>query len=150
MTRPDSGAVDAAIVGVLQADGALKTLMPDGVFFNLAAPGSTRFVLVGVFDEADEWVFGHRATESTLYFVKAVGFSRNARLADMKAAAFRIDALLDGATLTVPGFASVDCVREKREPTDTVPDPLDPSVFWFHFGGHYRVLVAWPDPVPAA
>jgi hypothetical protein len=148
MTHPNSGAVDSAVIAALQADATLRGLMPDGVFFNLAPPGSTRFVLVGIFDARDEGLFGQRGFENTLYFVKAVGLSRATSLSTMKSAAHRIDELLELATLAPADFSWIDCVREERL-ADTVPDPLDPSLFWFHFGGHYRVQVAWPDPVAA-
>lgn len=145
MTHPDSNAVDLAIVNALQADAALRALMPDGVYFNMAPPGAKRFVLVGIFDSNDEGVFGGRAIESVLYFVKAVAFSGVARIAEARDAAQRIDEVLEGATLAPADFSWMDCAREERL-ADTVPDPIDPSKFWFHFGGHYRVNVAWIDP----
>jgi hypothetical protein len=142
--RPNSGAVDSALIGALQADTTLAGLMPDGVYFTVAAPGLTRFVLVGIFDSVDDGVFGHRGIESTLYFVKAVGLSRATTIQTMKAAAQRIDELLELAFLPVPDYSFLDCVREERI-AETVRDPVDPSLLWFHFGGHYRVQVAWPD-----
>ena len=146
MARPNSGAIDSALLAVLQGDAALNALMPDGVYFNVAAPGRTRFVLVGVFDEIDEGIFGQRNIENALYFVKAVGLSRSTTLGTMKQAAHRIDELLELQPLAIADYSFMDCVREERL-ADTVPDPADLSLFWFHFGGHYRVRVAWPDPV---
>ena len=146
MGRPNSGAIDQAIIGTLQADATLAALIPDGVYFNLAAPGKKRFGLVGIFEAVDVGIFGQRGWEDTLYFVKAVGLSTVTTLANMKAAAHRIDELLERAPLTVTDYAFMACVREERL-ADTVPDPIDASLFWFHFGGHYRVTAAWPDPV---
>jgi len=146
MSRPNSGNIDKAIIGVLQADSTLASLMPDGVFLNEAAPGVTRFVLVGIFDSNDEGIFGQQGYEDVLYYVKANGLSRTTTLANTKAAAQRIAELLDGVALTATDYAATSCVREKREPWDTVPDPVDPSLKWFHYGGYYRVMASWPDP----
>jgi len=144
MTRPDSGAISTAVVGALQADATLKSLMPDGVWYGLAAPGLTKFVLVTLQDGVDEPVFGQRAIEERLYAVKAVGLSRDVTIANMKAAAHRIDELLGLATLTVPGFVWMDCEREPPMLEDPVPDPVDASLAWHHYGAHYRVRVSWP------
>jgi hypothetical protein len=62
----------------------------------------------------------------------------------MHAAAHRIDELLELGGLTVADYSFLDCVREGRI-ADTVADPGDPSLSWFHYGGQYRVQVAWPD-----
>jgi len=146
LARPNSGAIDSALLARLQGDATLAGLMPDGVYFNVAAPGRTRFVLVGIFDAIDEGIFRQRGYENTLYFVKAVGLSRATTIGTMKQAAHRIDELLELQPLTIADYSFMDCVREERL-ADTVPDPVDLSLFWFHFGGHYRVKVAWPDPV---
>ncbi len=149
MARPDSGAIDRVILGVLQADAELAALMPEGVWFNLAAPGLTRFVLVGIDTAEDEGLFGSRASESFRYVVQAVGLSRQVDLGTMKAAAARIDALLEGDPLDAPpDYGSIDCVREERL-AESPLDELDKSLAWHHFGGYYRVTAYWPDPVAA-
>jgi hypothetical protein len=151
MSRPDSGAISTAVVGALQADATLAGLMPEGVWYGLAAPGLTRFVLVTLQDGVDDHVFGQpRAIEERLYAVKAVGLSRDVTIATMKQAAHRIDELLGLATLDVPGFVFMDCDREPPMLEDPVPDPVDVSLVWHHYGAHYRVRVAWPDPVATA
>jgi len=148
MTHPDSGAISSAIVAALQADATLAALMPDGVWFGLAAPGLQRFVLVVLMHGTDEELFGQRAIEDRIYVVKAIGLSRVVTVANMKAAAHQIDVVLERATLAPAAFSWMDCVRE--EPIeDPVPDALDPSLAWHHYGGQYRIQVAWPDPVPA-
>jgi hypothetical protein len=149
MSRPNSGNIDKAILAVLQADATLASLMPDGVYLNVAAPGLTRFVLVGVFDSTDVGVFGQQGYEDILYFVKANGLSRTTTLANTQAAAQRIAELLDGAILTAPDYAAISSAREQREPWDTVPDPVDASLRWYHYGGYYRVMASWPDPIVA-
>ena len=59
----------------------------------------------------------------------------------MKAAAARIDALLNGGTLTVAGYTLMTMHRESRvrEPED---DEENPSISWEHRGGNYRVMVS--------
>ncbi len=146
MARPDSGAIDRAIIGALQADAALLALMPGGVWFGIAAPGLTRFVLVGVDRAEDDGVYGHRGIEHLRYVVQAVGLSRDASIGTMKDAAARIDTVLEGdiPIATPPEYASVDCVRDERL-ADTVVDELDKSLHWHHFGGYYMVSAAWPS-----
>lgn len=147
MSRPNSGNIDKAIIGVLQADSTLASLMPDGVFWSEAAPGLTRFVLVGIFDSWSEGIFGQQGYEDVLYYVKANGLSRTTTLANTKAAAQRIAELLDGVVLTAPDYAAISSAQEKREPWESVPDPVDPSLKWHHYGGLYRVMASWPDPI---
>lgn len=147
MARPDSGAIDRSVIGVLQGDATLAGLMPGGVWFNLAAPNLTRFVLVTVDQSTDEDVFGHRGIEDLRYVVQAVGLSRDVDVATMKQAAARIDALLADETAPLPtptDFASIDCAREERL-VESVIDEVDKSIHWHHYGGYYRVTAAWPD-----
>jgi hypothetical protein len=49
----DSSEVDAALLARL-ADSELAALLPDGVWFDVAAPGATQFVLVAQLSHADE------------------------------------------------------------------------------------------------
>ena len=147
MPRPDSGAVDRAVISVLQADPTLAGLMPDGVWFNLATPGLRRCVLVTIDRSKDEDVFQQRGLEEYRYVVQAVGLSRDVSLSTMKQAAAQIDLLLDGQPLPIPtDFASIDSNRDERM-TETVVDELDKSLHWHHFGGYYVVTAAWPDHV---
>ena len=147
MARPDSGAIDRVIIAALQADAALAALMPGGVYFGLAAPGLTRFVLVTIDQADDEGTYDARAIESARYVVQAVALSREVTVGTMKSAAARIDVVLEGDTplATPTDYGSIDCVREERL-TDTVFDEVDKSLHWHHYGGYYRVTAYWPDP----
>ena len=147
MARPQTGAIDRVVIAALQADAELVALMPEGVYFGIAAPGLTRFVLVTLQTGADDGVYGHRAQEEITYAVQAIGLSRDTTLGTMRSAAARIDAVLEGVPLATPvDYGSIDCVRE--EPiADTVIDELDKSLRWHHFGGMYRVTAYWPDVV---
>src|SRR5262245_31508183 len=92
VARPDSSAIDAALINLLAADATLRTSMPDGVFFDEAPPNLRNFVIVSLFKEDDVAVFGLRAIEDALYLVKAVSFGTSGT--QVKAAAARIDELL--------------------------------------------------------
>lgn len=134
---PDSSDIDQALIARLNGDATLLALMPDNVYWDEAPPKSTRFVIVSLITEADVPKFGGRSHEDALYLVKAVALSTVN--ANMKAAAARIDALLDGQTLTVTGYSPMLLQREERIRITEV-DAVDPDIRWQHRGGHYRVM----------
>lgn len=136
---PDSGDVDAAISAKLLADATLTALMTDGVWFDTAPKGKTKFVILSLLSEEDEPMFSGRAFEEGLYLVKAVAMETTG--ANVKAAAARIDALLENGTLTVSGFTLMRINRETRVRYTEV-DEIDPDIRWQHRGGHYRVAVS--------
>lgn len=136
---PDSSAVDAALVAKLLGDAALTALIPDGVYFDAAKQGATRFVIVSLVDAHDTPQFGARSFEDALYLVKAVALSSSG--ADVRAAAARIDALLEGGTLAIAGYSVMVLEREERVRYTEVDD-ADQSIRWQHRGGRYRVMVS--------
>lgn len=141
----DSSDIDAAIVAKLGADTTLLSLCPNGVYWDEAPQGMTRFVIVSLIDEVDEPVFSHRAFEDALYLIEARMLSTAG--GNIKAAAARIDALLDDQLLTigsppapVAGYTWMAMHRESRVRLTEVDD-VDPSLRWFRRGGHYRVVM---------
>jgi len=136
---PDSSAIDNALIALLGADSTLLALCPNGVYFAEAPPGSTRHVVVSLADADDVQMFGARALEDALYLIKAVMLSTAG--GDIKAAAARIDALLEQQTLTVSGYGPTTVHRESRERMTEVDD-LDASLRWLHRGGFYRVVTS--------
>lgn len=126
-------------MSLLGSDSTLLSLMPNGVYYDVAPQGSTRFVIVSIADESDEAVFDGRAFEDGLYIVKAVGLS--SAKPNMKEAAARIDALLNEQTLTVNGYAHMAMFREGRIRI-TEPDAEDAALRWQHRGGFYRIQQA--------
>lgn len=134
---PDSSDIDQAVIAKLGADATLLGYMTNGVYWDEAPPSSTKFVIVSLVDEADAQKQGSRSHEDALYMVKAVALST--ANANMKAAAARIDALLDGQTLTAAGYSHMVMQRESRIRITEVDD-VDPSIRWFHRGGNYRVV----------
>lgn len=135
----DSSDIDSALVAKLLADTTLMGYMPDGVFFDIANEGAKRFVIVSLVDEEDTPIFGRRGMETTTYLVKAVALSTTG--GNVKAAAARIDTLLDGGTLTVAGYALMNMQREARIRITEVNDQ-DASIRWNHRGGRYEVMVS--------
>lgn len=136
---PDSGDVDAALSAKLLADGTLTGYMTDGVWFDTAPKGKTKFVIVSLINEDDEPQFQGRAFEDNLYLVKAVAMETTG--ANVKAAAARIDALLEGGTLTVGGYSLMRLTRVARVRYTEV-DEVDADIRWQHRGGHYAVTVS--------
>jgi hypothetical protein len=134
----DSSDIDSALVAKLQGDPTLAGLMPGGVFVDEAPAGLTQFVIVSLVDAVDVAKFGGRAFEDALVLVKAVEKKPATGSGNIKAAAARIDAVLEDAVLTVAGYTPMACYREARVRTTEV-DEIDPSIRWFHRGGHYRV-----------
>jgi len=139
MPPPDTSDIDAAILAKLGSDATLLALAPNGVYFDLAPAGSTRFVIVSLVDAFDEPQFGGIAYEDLLYAIEyrelrqATGPASNA-----KAAAQRIRVLLEDQPLTVAGYTWMTVHRERVE-RKTETDDLDTSIKWNRRGGQYRV-----------
>jgi hypothetical protein len=139
-----TSAIHEAVTAHLQADAALRAIVPDGVWADVAPPGKTKFVVVDVFDAADESVFGGRAIESVRYAVRATVLG--SAPATVRAAADRIDVLLSDVPLTIPGYVFMSCCRDDDQPViDYVEqNSIDATIVWRHAGGHYRVTVSVP------
>ena len=136
----DSGAVDSALVGLLQNDATLKGMLPDGVYFDSAPQGSKRFAIISISDHSDEYIFdGQKGFEHFEYFVKAVIFSNSA--SDARKACAQIDELLQNAdTLLAPaGYKVMRCQRAAYR-RYSEPD-VNPSEHWQHEGGNYELDV---------
>jgi hypothetical protein len=133
----DTSDIAAALMAKLGSDSELLGLCPNGVYWDEAPPGMTRFVIVSFVAAEDIGVFGRRALEDGVYLVEARMLSTVAG-ANIKAAAARIDVLLEDQPLTAAGYAW--STTHRIEPTRrTEVDELDPSIRWFRRGGHYRV-----------
>src|SRR4030095_3084227 len=142
---PDSSAIMNAILAKLGADAALLAQMPNGVYEDEARAGSTKFVIVSQMLATDVDVFQQRAIEDALYLIEARALSTNG--ADVRAAAARIDALLDPqppappATLDVAGYGLMVIKREEFLRGVEVDDK-DPTLRWTRRGGRYRVMMS--------
>ena len=135
----DSSDIDQAVIVTLASDPELLGYMPNGVYWAMAPPGSTRFVTVDLVDGADVPMFQQRSHEDKVYRILARGLTK-ANPA-MKVAAARIDALLEGAVLTVPGYTTMVVARDGYLRFDDVDD-VDPTLRWLQRGGLYRVVMS--------
>ena len=139
---PDSSDIDAAVLAALSADAQLKTLTPDGVWWDVPPQNSLRFVIVSLVISQDLGAFGpareRRLREGITYLVKSV--LPGADGANSKAAAARIDRVLEDTPLTIAGYHHLASYRIERVRA-TEPDPVDQSLRWQHRGGRYRVEV---------
>lgn len=138
----DTSEIDAAVITKLRGDSTLATLMPDGVFFDVAKPGATRSVVVSQVIHEDEYSLRAKAFEKVLYFVRAVakGTDGSASASNVKAAAARIDALLHDVTLTITGYRHMQTLRIERVRYTEVDE--DTGERWQHRGGRYEVWAA--------
>lgn len=141
----DSSDIDNAIVAKLAADATLLSYCPNGVYWDEAPQGMTKFVIVSLVDEVDNPVFSHRAFEDALYLIEARMLSTSN--GNIKAAAARIDSLLDDQPLligsppaAVAGYTWMAMHRESRVRMTEI-DEVDPSIRWFRRGGNYRVVM---------
>jgi hypothetical protein len=138
---PDSSDIDAALVAKLAGDATLAALMQSGafVFMDVAPAGSTKFVIVSLVTAMDEAKFGGRAYEDALYLVEARMLSTAG--GNVKAAAARIDVLLEDQSLTVTGYTHMVMHREERFRL-TEQDAADAAILWYRRGGQYRVQMS--------
>ena len=133
----DTSEIAAALIAKLGSDVELLGLCPNGVYWDEAPGGSTRFVIVSLVSAVDVGVYGGRAIEEGIYLVEARMLS-TVPGANIKAAAARIDVLLEDQPLTVAGY--VWSTTHRVEPTRiTEVDELDPTIRWFRRGGQYRI-----------
>ena len=137
----DASAIESAIIGKLAADPELAGLLPDGVFWDLAQQGATRFALVSLSEsralaELDDG----ETLRAFIYQIKAVALGADSD--PIVAADRRIHALLDhgnldldaaGCALMIMRF--VDRIRY----TETADGEI-----WQHRGARYEVTVT-PD-----
>lgn len=135
----DTGKISAGLIAKLASDNTLASLMPDGVWFGVAPSNKTRFVVVSLSESEDFAMFNARAFEQLQYLVKAVELTTQP--ANAKAAAARIDALLDFQHITATGYTNVFAARARYvEYPET--DDVNPEIKWQHCGGLYEVFAA--------
>jgi len=135
----NSSDIDAALVSTLLNDATLMGITSDGVYWDIAKEGKTKFVIVSLSSGRDDPMQpGLRAIERRIYLVKTV--IRVATGADVNAAAARIDALLDHQDLTIPGYTLM--VMHRVEPVRYVEIDAATTVSerWEHRGGLYEVM----------
>jgi hypothetical protein len=131
--------VTIALLQILQQDSALRVLMPDGVWFAEAPPGSTRFVIVSLISSFEIPLFGGPAYKDSVYLVEARALMTSG--ADVEAAFARITTLLTDTELVIADYGAM-LVQFEEELEAVEVDDIDPSIRWNRCGGHLRVMVA--------
>jgi hypothetical protein len=146
MARSDSSEVDAAITALLLNDPTLQTILPDGVYFDVGAQESQRFILIQQITQRDEPQFddanGGIAWEEYRYAIQAIAL--NSTGADVKRAAQRIHELLqDNPDLGIVGYSTMRVQRDTSTGRIRFSevDPENTSIRWQHRGAHYLVMV---------
>jgi len=137
----DASAIEAALVSKLAGDPALAGLMPDGVYWDLAKQGATRFVIVSLSTSRVLTEISDGETlRSFVYVVKAIAnVSGGSLLAD---ADRRIHALLHHGTLDVSAAGcSLMVMRYVDRVRITEPDAADVAARWQHRGARYEITV---------
>ena len=135
-----SSDVDAAVLAALAADAPLRTLCPDGVHWQIATPGASRYVQVWLVGHADEYALaGQIAAERFTYVVQAV--LREKSFVNAQAAGKRIHAVLQDRKLTATGYHPASAVMRSEYIHDTQVDELTDERFQ-HCGGHYDISIS--------
>lgn len=132
-----SDAIEDALVTALALDATLVGLAPGGVWQDIAPDHvSETFVVWAQMSANDTRVqasTNQRKLEDVQVMVKALATSRESA----RAAAVRIDAILEGVRLTITGYRARSLGRIERvsyvERTDVET--------WYHRGGVYRLAV---------
>jgi hypothetical protein len=136
----DSSQVDAALVTKLMNDAPLTVLVPDGIFFDVARQGATKFVIVSQLAHEDNYALaGETAFERFEYLVKAVELGTSG--ANVSAAAARIHALLQNGSLAPTGYTLMRMQREGGRIRYTEVDDAS-DARWQHRGGRYEIVVS--------
>lgn len=140
----DSSALDAAVTNLLITDSALMALLPDGVYFDQVPQNGRRYVLITIPAAPDIGMFADPTTgqglafEEPIYLVLAVVLASSG---DIQAAADRLHAILEGATITAPGYGPAMLRRISRVRRGD-RDQTDASQRWQVRGGEYTMTVA--------
>ena len=135
----DATEVERALIGKLAADATLAALLPDGVYYDLAPIGATRFALVSLSSSRGLGELNDGDTlRALVYLVKAV--AKGADADPIAAADARITALLDHGDLDLPAAAGCTLMRlgwvDRVRYTETAAGET-----WQHRGARYEVTV---------
>lgn len=136
----DPSEIDEALVAKLSAASALMAIFTDGVFFDVAPPGKTKFVLVSLVFGDDEDVMGETdaGIQTRLYLVKAV--EKTTSGTNVKTGARLIHAALQKQSLAITGYSHM--VTKRVEPVRYTEVDDDTDERWQHRGGRYEVMAS--------
>lgn len=139
MSVQDPSEVDAALTAKLLNDATLMALVPDGVFFDVAPQGATRFLILSAETHDDEGMqTDTTAYETFIYVIKAV--TSNTSGLDVKTAAARLKTLLHYGTLTITGYSLMRMKMIERIRYTELDE--DKDLRWQHRGGRFELMVS--------
>lgn len=131
--------VERAIIGVLTADPELTGYLPDGVYWDLAIQGSTRFAIVSASTSRAQSEFhGLDSFRVLVYVIKAVVLSGGTSV--IAQADARIQALIDRQPLALPAAAGAGLMVMRWLDRVRYTETVDTGV-WQHRGARYEVIV---------
>lgn len=138
----DPSEIDAAVLAKLKANSDLLAWARDGVFFDFAKAGATKFVIVTQIIGEDEYAFGENdaAIQTNLYLVKAVEKVTTGKDTGVKLGAALIHAALQKQALTIDGYSHMATRRTERVRYAELDDDTDER--WQHRGGRYEVMAS--------
>lgn len=134
----DASQIESAIITKLKNDPTLAGLVPDGVYWDLARQGSTRFVIVSLSTSRGLAEINDGETlREFVYTVKAVALGTDPD--PIVPADARIQALLDHGTLDLTAAGCELMImrwRDRVRYTETAA-----AETWQHRGARYEVTV---------
>lgn len=135
----DANDVERALIGKLSGDPELTGYLPDGVYYDEAPIGATRFVIVslsssrGLYELDDDETF-----REFVYVVKAVVQASGSD--PVAKADKRIQALIDRQDLDLPPSAGAELMVARWVDRIRYTESVNNET-WQHRGGRYQITV---------
>jgi hypothetical protein len=135
----DATEVERALIGKLAADATLAALLTDGVYYDIAPIGSTRFAIVSLstsrgLDEINDG----ETFRALIYVIKAVVLGSASTT--VAGADKRIQELVDRQPLDLPPAAGAELMVarwvDRIRYTETIANDV-----WQHRGARYEITV---------
>lgn len=131
--------VERALIGKLAADATLATLLPDGVYYDVAPIGSTKFAIVSLstsrgLDELND----AETFRALIYVVKAVALGSGSDT--VAAADIRIQEIVDRQPLDLAPEAGATLMVARWVDRIRYTEILNGDA-WQHRGARYEITV---------
>lgn len=131
--------IERALIGTLAGDLELAGYVPDGVYWDLAPQGSTRFAIVASSTSRAQSEFHDLDSFRTLvYVVKAVVIGAGGTT--IAAADARIQALLDRQPIALPPAAGAGLMVSRWLDRVRYSETIGADI-WQHRGARYEITV---------
>jgi hypothetical protein len=135
----DATEVERALIGKLAADATLAAAMPDGVYYDLAPIGSTKFIIVSLSSSRGLYELNDGETlRAFIYVVKGVALGTGSSA--VAAADKRIQELIDRQPLDLPPEAGATLMVARWVDRIRFTENANNDV-WQHRGARYEITV---------